>query len=181
MRADARRNYERIVSTAQQAFTELGPDAALEEIARRAGVGIGTLYRHFPSREVLIEAVYRSNIEALSARAGVLLETHSPETAFEYWLREHVAWVRLNRVLATTLKAGMDRNTPTFQLCRTVITAAAAQLLDAARAVDAIRPDIEAADLLRLAHGIGIACESTTPEATERMVAVTIAGLRSRD
>ncbi|MFE3193036.1 TetR/AcrR family transcriptional regulator [Nocardia sp. NPDC059240] len=180
MRADARRNYERIVTTAQTAFTELGPDAPLEEIARRAEVGIGTLYRHFPNREVLIEAVYRSNIEQLSARARELLETGSAETAFERWLREYVGWVRLNRVLATTLKAGMDRQTPTFQLCRAAITEAATLLLDAAREVHAIRPDIEPADLLRFGHGIGVACEATTPEATERMISVTIDGLRAR-
>ncbi|MGW4242916.1 TetR/AcrR family transcriptional regulator [Nocardia sp. NPDC004722] len=180
MRADARRNYERIVTTAQTAFSELGPDAPLEEIARRAGVGIGTLYRHFPNREVLIEAVYRSNIEQLSDRARELVENSSPDMAFETWLREYVGWVRLNRALATTLKAGMDRQTPTFQLCRAAITEAATLLLDAARSVDAIRPDIEPADLLRFGHGIGVACEATTPEATDRMISVTIDGLRTR-
>ncbi|MTE16803.1 TetR/AcrR family transcriptional regulator [Nocardia aurantiaca] len=178
MRADARRNYERIVTTAQQAFAELGPEAPLEEIARRAGVGIGTLYRHFPNRDVLIEAVYRSNIEQLSQRAQVLLETHTPATAFEYWLREQVAWVMANRVLATTLKAGMDHDSPTFRLCRTSITDAAALLLKAAQDAGAIRTDVEPVDLIRFGHGIGVACE-TKPEAAERLIAVTIDGLRT--
>ncbi|WP_433566175.1 TetR/AcrR family transcriptional regulator [Nocardia sp. CA-151230] len=178
MRADARRNYERIVTTAQQAFTELGPEAPLEEIARRAGVGIGTLYRHFPNREVLIEAVYRSSIEHLSQRAHDLLETHTAGTAFEYWLREQVEWVMANRVLATTLKAGMDHNTPTFTLCREAITGAASLLVQAARDAGTIRTDIEPRDLIRLGHGLGVACE-TTPEAAERLIAVTLDGLRA--
>src|SRR5690349_18536812 len=97
MRADALRNYERIIASARQAFAEQGPDAPLEDIARRAGVGIGTLYRHFPNRDVLIEAVYRSSIEELSARAHELLEKLSPAEAFEQWLREQVQWVMANR------------------------------------------------------------------------------------
>ncbi|GAB0107710.1 TetR/AcrR family transcriptional regulator [Nocardia sp. JMUB6875] len=178
MRADARRNYELIVATAQAAFAELGPEAPLEEIARRAGIGIGTLYRHFPNREALIEAVYRSNIEQLAQRAHDLLEEHTPATAFEYWLREQVAWVMANRVLATTLKAGMDKDSPTFQLCRAAITEAADLLVRAGQEAGALRADLEPRDLLRFGHGIGVACE-TVPDAAERMLAVTIDGLRA--
>ncbi|MFX0579990.1 TetR family transcriptional regulator [Nocardia nepalensis] len=178
MRADARRNYERIVASAQEAFAEQGPEAPLEEIARRTGVGIGTLYRHFPSREVLIEAVYRSSIEQLSARAHELLENHSAAEAFEIWLREQVQWVMDNRTLATTLKAGMDKGSPTFQLCRTLITDAAGALLQAAQDAGAIRRDIEPRDVLRFGHGIGVACE-TVPEAADRMIEVTLDGLRT--
>ncbi|WP_062990087.1 TetR/AcrR family transcriptional regulator [Nocardia anaemiae] len=180
MRADARRNYERIVTSAREAFAEEGPDSALEEIARRAGVGIGTLYRHFPSREVLVEAVYRSNIEQLSARAHQLLETHSAAEALETWLREQVQWVMNNRSLATTLKAGMDKGSPTFTLCRSLITDAAAALLHAAQDSGDIRRDIEPRDLLRFGHGIGIACE-TVPEAAPRMLDVTLDGMRARN
>ncbi|MFE7796106.1 TetR/AcrR family transcriptional regulator [Nocardia sp. NPDC057440] len=178
MRADARRNYERIVASAQEAFAEHGPDAPLEEIARRTGVGIGTLYRHFPSRDVLIEAVYRSSIERLSQRAHELLETHSPAEAFEQWLREQVKWVMANRSLATTLKAGMDHGSPTFTLCKELVIDAASALLVAAQDAGDIRPDIEPRDLLRFGHGIGVACE-TTPEAAERLLAVTFDGLRT--
>ncbi|MET8875337.1 TetR/AcrR family transcriptional regulator [Nocardia sp. NPDC004278] len=180
MRADARRNYERIVTTAQEAFAEQGPEAPLEEIARRAGVGIGTLYRHFPSREVLVEAVYRSSIEQLSARAHDLLETRPAAEAFEQWLREQVQWVMDNRSLATTLKAGMDKGSPTFQLCRTLITDAAGALLQAAQDAGEIRRDIEPRDLLRFGHGIGVACE-TVPEAADRMLTVTLDGMRASD
>ncbi|WP_330179715.1 TetR/AcrR family transcriptional regulator [Nocardia sp. NBC_01503] len=178
MRADARRNYERIVTTAQAAFAELGPETALEEIARRAGVGIGTLYRHFPNREVLIETVYRSNIEQLSQRAHELLESNTPTKALELWLREQVNWVMANRSLATTLKAGIDHDSPTFTLCRTAINDAATALLAAAQSEGAIRTDIEPRDLLRFGHGIGVACE-TTPEAADRLLAVTLDGMRT--
>ncbi|WP_245568891.1 TetR/AcrR family transcriptional regulator, partial [Nocardia concava] len=178
MRADARRNYELIVATAQAAFKELGPEAPLEEIARRAGIGIGTLYRHFPNREALIEAVYRSNIEQLAQRARDLLEEHTPATAFEFWLREQVSWVMANRVLATTLKAGMDHASPTFQLCREAITEAAELLVRAGQEAGALRADLEPRDLIRFGHGIGVACE-TVPDAAERMLAVTIDGLRA--
>ncbi|WP_433758431.1 TetR family transcriptional regulator [Nocardia sp. CA-135398] len=180
MRADARRNYERIVTSAREAFAEQGPNSPLEEIARRAGVGIGTLYRHFPSREELIEAVYRSSIEQLSARAHELLENHSATEAFEMWLREQVQWVMDNRSLATTLKAGMDKGSPTFTLCRSLITDAAAALLHAAQDSGDIRRDIEPRDLLRFGHGIGVACE-TVPEAADRMLDVTLDGLRARN
>ncbi|WP_084477611.1 TetR/AcrR family transcriptional regulator [Nocardia jejuensis] len=178
MRADARRNYDRIMLAAQEAFAEQGPDAPLEEIARRAGVGIGTLYRHFANRDVLIEAVYRSNIEQLSARAHELLDTESPTRALELWLRAQVDWVMANRSLATTLKAGMDHNTPTFMLCRTAIIGAATAVLEAAQSEGTIRADIEPRDLLRFGHGIGVACE-TTPESADRLLAVTLDGLRT--
>ncbi|WP_412012683.1 TetR/AcrR family transcriptional regulator [Nocardia sp. KC 131] len=166
------------MASAQEAFAEHGPDAPLEEIARRTGVGIGTLYRHFPSREVLIEAVYRSSIERLSESAHELLETHSPAEALEQWLRVQVRWVMENRSLAITLKAGMDKDSPTFTLCKGLITDAASALLVAAQDAGDIRADIEPRDLLRFGHGIGVACE-TTPEAAERMLAVTFDGLRT--
>jgi AcrR family transcriptional regulator len=178
MRADARRNYERIVECAREAFAEHGPEAPLDDIARRAGVGPGTLYRHFPNREVLIEAVYRSSIEKLSQRAYDLLETHTAATALEYWMREQVGFVMENRSLATTLKAAIDKGSETFTLCRTMISDAAAALLKSAQEEGVIRSDIEPRDLLRMGHGIGVACE-TMPEAAERLLAVTFDGLRA--
>src|SRR5450432_1475305 len=88
LRADAQRNQQRLVSAAMAAFTEHGADdASLEEIARRAGLGIGTLYRHFPTRQALLEAVYQDQIEALRVRADQLLESDSPADALASWLR----------------------------------------------------------------------------------------------
>ncbi|PXX61541.1 TetR family transcriptional regulator [Nocardia tenerifensis] len=177
MRADARRNYERIVECAREAFADDGPDAPLDDIARRAAVGPGTLYRHFPNREALIEAVYRDSIERLSERAYELLESRSPAAAIEQWMREQVAFVLDRRSLATTLKALIDHESATFTLCRTSLNNAAGALLKAGQEAKVIRADIEPRDLLRLGHGIGVACEKT-PEAAERLLGVTLDGLR---
>ncbi|MBF6174787.1 TetR/AcrR family transcriptional regulator [Nocardia blacklockiae] len=177
MRADARRNYERIIECAREAFAEFGPEAPLDDIARRAGVGPGTLYRHFPNRDALIEAVYRSSIEALSARAYELIDTLSPEEALEQWFRAQVDFVMDKRSLAVTLKAAIDRSSETFTLCSGLITAAAGALLRPVQEAGVIRDDIQPRDLLRLGHGIGAACE-TAPDAAERLISVTLAGLR---
>ncbi|WP_024799634.1 TetR/AcrR family transcriptional regulator [Nocardia sp. BMG51109] len=178
MRADARRNYERIVECAREAFAEHGPEAPLDEIGRRAGVGPGTLYRHFPNRDALIEAVYRSRIEALAARAYELIETLSPAEALDQWFRAQVDFVMDKRSLAATLKAAIDRSSETFTLCSGLITDAAGAVLRPVQETGLIRADIEPRDLLRLGHGIGAACE-TAPEAAGRLIEVTLAGLRT--
>ncbi len=178
MRADARRNYERIIDCAREAFAEHGPEAPLDDIARRAGVGPGTLYRHFPRRDALIEAVYRSSIETLAARAYEMIETLSPAEALEQWFRMQVDFVMDKRSLAATLKAAIDRGSETFMLCSTLITDAAAAVLRTAREAGLIRADIEPRDLLRLGHGLGVACENA-PDAAPRLIAVTLAGLRA--
>ncbi|WP_225731512.1 MULTISPECIES: TetR/AcrR family transcriptional regulator [unclassified Nocardia] len=178
MRADARRNYERIVEAARAAFAEHGPDAPLDDIARRAGVGAGTLYRHFPNRDALIEAVYRSSIERLSSYAHELAATHPPETALEMWLQRQVRWVLEERSLAVTLKALIDRESETFELCRVLMNDAATAILKPAQTAGLVRGDIEPRDLLRFGHGIAIACE-TAPEAADRLLAVTMDGLRT--
>ncbi|WP_280313837.1 TetR/AcrR family transcriptional regulator [Nocardia wallacei] len=179
MRADARRNYERIIECAREAFAEHGPQAPLDDIARRAGVGPGTLYRHFPQRDALIEAVYRSSIERLAAEAHQLVETRSPTEALEQWFRAQVDFVMDKRSLAATLKAAIDRDSETFTLCSRLITDAAAAVLRPTQEAGLVRDDIQPRDLLRLGHGIGVACEAS-PEAADRLIAVTLAGLRTR-
>src|SRR6266567_3379071 len=104
MRADARRNYERLLKGALEAFGEQGADtASLEEIARRAGVGIGTLYRHFPTRQALLEAVYRDQVDALGIRAAELMRTDPPGTALAQWLEALVTFGRTKRRLTSAL------------------------------------------------------------------------------
>ncbi|MGF6883589.1 AcrR family transcriptional regulator [Nocardia sp. GAS34] len=178
MRADARRNYERILECARQAFTDCGPEAPLDEIARRAGVGPGTLYRHFPHREALLEAVYRSSIEDLSRRADELIETCSPLDALQRWMTAQVEFIMNRRGLALTLKAALDPNSETFHLCHTMALEAAARVLEPAQRDGLVRSDIEPRDLIRLGRGIGVACESA-PEAAERLLSVACAGLRA--
>lgn len=178
MRADARRNYERILECARQAFVECGPEAPLDEIARRAGVGPGTLYRHFPQREALLEAVYRSSIEDLSRRADELLATCTPLDALRLWMSAQVEFIMARRGLALTLKAALDPGSDTFRLCRTMALDAAGRVLEPVQRAGLVRPEIEPRDLIRLGHGIGVACEND-PEAAARLTAVAFAGLRA--
>ncbi|MFI5777642.1 TetR/AcrR family transcriptional regulator [Nocardia sp. NPDC051570] len=179
MRADARRNYERIITYAREAFAEHGPQAPLDDIARRAGVGAGTLYRHFPHREALIEAVYRSTIEALSRRAFDLIDTVPPGESLRLWLHAQVDYVMNERSLAVTLKAAIDRDSETFTLCSTLVADAAGAVLRSAQDAGLVRDDIEPRDVLRLAHGIGAACEHAGREAADRLLAVAWDGLRT--
>src|SRR5580704_12784974 len=104
MRADAQRNYARLLEAASSAFVEHGADdVSLEEIARRAGVGIGTLYRHFPTRQALLEAVYRDQVESLNARAEQLPGEAPPEQALERWLRALMAFATTKKNLSSSL------------------------------------------------------------------------------
>src|SRR5689334_10113778 len=111
MRADAQRNYARLLSAAAEAFAEHGADdASLEEIARRAGVGIGTLYRHFPTRQALLEAVYRDQVEALRGRAGELIESDAPREALAAWLRTLMAFSSTKHNLTSALLATIGKD-----------------------------------------------------------------------
>jgi AcrR family transcriptional regulator len=178
MRADARRNCEHILSVAREVFTEQGADAPLDEIVKRAKVGAGTLYRHFPSRDVLLEQVYRAELMSLSERAHQLLDTVPPEQALAQWLREQVDWVLRQRGLAMSLKAAIDQNAEVFDLCRGAMQEAAAALLRPLQETGAVRADITAIDLLRLAHGVAVAAENIPPEQGEKMLSVVLNGLR---
>jgi AcrR family transcriptional regulator len=180
MRADARRNYERLIAVAREAFVEKGPEVALDEIAKRAGVGAGTLYRHFPNRDALFEAVHRADIERLSARAYELRDSMPPADALAEWLREEVRYVHERRGLATTLKAAIGVDSEVFKLCKAIINDAAVALLEPAQRAGVVRRDIQARDLLLMAHGVGVATENA-PEATDRLLTVMIDGLRPPD
>jgi len=178
MRADARRNYDGIVAVARDAFKEHGPGAPLDDIAKRAGVGAGTLYRHFPTRETLIEAVYRGEIAELSDRALKFTEELPPGEALEAWIREQVAWSAQNRGLATTLKASIEKGSETFVWCMNRMRDAAGAVLRAAQEAGLVRPDVTVVDLLRLGHGVALAVEHATPEETTRLLSVVFNGLR---
>ncbi|WP_370942891.1 TetR/AcrR family transcriptional regulator [Amycolatopsis sp. cg5] len=178
MRADARRNYDAVMAAAKQAFAEHGPEAPLDDIAKRAGVGAGTLYRHFPTRTALIEAVYRGEITELSERAHQLLEELPPFDALVAWTAEHVTYVLSRQGLAASLKASIDANSDTFQLCRTNLYGAAGALVEAAQRSGDIRTDITGVDVLRLAHGVGVAGQHAPAGDGERLMAIVVDGLR---
>jgi AcrR family transcriptional regulator len=176
MRADARRNYERLLTAASAAFAERGADdVSLEEIARRAGVGIGTLYRHFPTRPALLEAVYREQVETLGALAGKLLAAESPSSALAEWMKAMVEFSATKRSLMRELMA----DSPFIPVCKTVISASSNALLERAQRAGVARADVTGSDLSRMAHGLVMAAEfgKDDPELLDRMVSVVLAGL----
>jgi len=179
MRADARRNYERIVGTAKELFAEHGADVPLDDITKAACVGAGTLYRHFPTREKLFEAVYRDEIEVLAGRAFVLHDELPPWEALEAWLGEQVTWVVERHKLAAILKESIDSGSETFQYCQTRLREATGVLVEAAQQAGLVRSDVTGVDLLRLGHGAGLAVKNCTPEEGKRVLSVILDGLRA--
>lgn len=178
MRADARRNRGRLIAAARQAFTEHGPEASLDEIAKRAEVGPGTLYRHFPTRESLLAAVYLDDIEALSAQADRLLDSDLPPSeALSAFLRIQLDYVKVKRGLGAAVKAMLGMDAPTMTYCRDTLRGALGRLMDPAIEAGLIRADISPADVLRLTHGVAMACESA-PDDGERLLGYVIDGLR---
>src|SRR5262252_9929057 len=130
MRADARRNYGKLLSAAATAFAEHGADdVSLEEIARRAGVGIGTLYRHFPTRQALLEAVYRDQVEALRARADELLATQPPEAALAAWLQDVLEFGRTKRRLSAALMTTLGKDSELMSSCSHLMRSSASDVL----------------------------------------------------
>src|SRR3954447_11869634 len=131
-RADARRNYDKVLAAARDAFAEGGESTALEEIARRAGVGIGTLYRHFPNRHALLEALYFGEVEDV-CRAAAELDGGDPWEALNAWLERFVAYVATKRALADEMLKHLDHSAPVFQTSRASLYAAGRPLLERAQ------------------------------------------------
>ncbi len=181
MRADAKRNYDRIVATAKELFSAHGADVPLDDIAKAANVGAGTLYRHFPTREKLIEAVYRDEIGQLADRALVLHEELPPWEAMQAWLEAQVTWVVERHKLATILKESIDSGSETFHYCQKRLHNACGVLAEAAQEAGLLRPDVTGVDVLRLGHGAGMAVRNCTPEDGKRVLAVILDGLRAQD
>lgn len=177
MRSDARRNYERLLTAASAMFAERGSDeVSLEEIARQAGVGIGTLYRHFPTRPALLEAVYRDQVEGLGVLAGKLLVAESPAAALTQWMRALIDFSVSKRGLTRELLG----DSPFLPVCKTVIRESSNALLARAQHAGAARTDITGSDLQRMAHGLVTAAEygADDPGLMDRMLSVVMAGLR---
>jgi AcrR family transcriptional regulator len=179
MRADARRSHERLLKAATEAFAEKGADAPLEDIAKRAGVGIGTLYRHFPSRLDLQEAVYRQQVSVVCAQGDELIEGPSPEDAFASWLRSLASYLVTKRGLASALIAAKGRDSEVISLCSQNIRSTADRLLQRAQQAGTVRADLTAMDVMMLVHGVVVATERT-PEQADRLLSLTIDGLRAR-
>ena len=148
LRADAQRNRDRLVEVAAAVFAERGIDSSLEEIARRAGVGIGTLYRHFPTREHLVEVVYRREAEGLCAAAGELAGKHPSDVALEQWMQRFVDYIATKRGLATSLRILLTTNSTLFSDTSGRVSQALRQLVEAAVADVTIRGEVDASDVL---------------------------------
>jgi AcrR family transcriptional regulator len=179
MRADARRNRELLLAAALETFTERGADdTSLEEIARRAGVGIGTLYRHFPGRPALLEAVYTDQVAALCQRADELAATESPAAALSAWMRELAEFSATKQNLTSALAADYDKDAPVFSACRDDLLAAATALLTRAQRTGVVRPDVQPLDLLRLSHGVAAATAGAADaDQAERLLSLMLGGL----
>jgi AcrR family transcriptional regulator len=179
LRADARRNRDRLVEVAASAFAEHGVDTPLEDIARRAGVGIGTLYRHFPTREHLVEVVYRHEVEALRAAADELARRHAPDVALAEWMQRFVDYIAAKRGMANSLRILLTTNSELFAEASGMIPLALRRLIDAAIADGSIRSDIETSDVLLALSGISGAPD--TPDwrgRWRRLVSLLMDGLR---
>lgn len=182
LRADARRNYERIVAAAQEAFAAHGVNASLEEIARQAGVGSATLHRHFPSRRSLLEVVFHDRVEALCARAQEHAHASEPGVALFSWLRDLNAYAAAGRGLAASLLHD-GRDTDLLKqndACVTMITTAAGELLHRAQQVNVVRPGVRTEDLLALVNAISLATEDHDDDTQAgRLLDIAIDGMRS--
>ncbi len=153
-RADAIRNRERVLEAAKAVFSAGGPDASLEAVARRAGVGIGTLYRHFPTREALFEAVYRREVQQLSELAEALKSEADPVNALRRWLRSNVEFVATKKGMSAALALAVQSSSELTAFSFDRLTKAVGALLDRAVAAGEIRSDISPEDILRALVGM---------------------------
>ena len=173
-RADAARNYDALLEAARAAFADHGVEASLEDIARRAGVGIATLYRNFATRDALVEAVYLEEVAGVAAYAEGLGD-EPPFEAVSAWLRRFAEYAATKKVLL----AGFNSESPILQSCRSVVYDSGEPLLERAQAAGAVRPDVEIGDVVRLVSGVaGVAF--TDAAQRDRVIDVALDGLRAR-
>jgi AcrR family transcriptional regulator len=181
LRADARRNRDKLVETAAASFAEKGVETSLEDIARQAGVGIGTLYRHFPTREHLVEVVYRRELQSLAEAAAELAANQPADVAIEEWMRRFVGYIAAKRGMANSLKILMTSNSALFAEGAGVIRTALEGLLVNARDKNLIREDIDQTDLL---HALSsVYSMPDTPEwrqRAHRLIGLLMDGMRVR-
>jgi len=180
-RADSTRNRQLLIDAAKSGFAELGLNVSLEEIARRAGVGIGTLYRNFPSREAIVEAVYRREVELLADAVPHLLETWPAAEALHKWMHLFVDYIATKRLIAPSLGAATVRTSPLYATSAELIKGALATLVKRAVASGEVRKDIDPADLLRAMVGVSYGNPEAGWEASaRRLIDILMDGLRRK-
>jgi AcrR family transcriptional regulator len=180
-RADGTRNRQLLIDAAKTAFSEVGLNVSLEEIARRAGVGIGTLYRHFPSRESVVEAVYRREVEQLAEAVPQLLETLPAGEALHRWMHLFVDYIATKRLIAPSLAAASGRASTLRATSVELITRAISTLVKRAVASGDVRKDINPSDLLRAMVGVSYGNPDAGWEASaRRLIDLLMDGLRRK-
>lgn len=178
LRADAQRNRDRLLAVAAQTLTQ-DVDVPLETIAERADVGIGTLYRHFPSRDALIEAVYRQEVQDLCDAAPALLVGRPPVDALREWMGRFVHYAATKRGLGAALRAAVGSDSPLFAETRERILGALSVLLDAGRAQGTVRGDVDAEDAMLAMWGVWVVPDGPRWEAqVRRLLDLVVDGLR---
>ncbi len=177
-RADARRNYEKVLAAAREAFAEGGESTALEEIARRAGVGIGTLYRHFPNRQALLEALYVDEVEEV-CRSAAQYEGGDPWEALNGWFERFIGYIATKQALAAELLNYVDRDAQVFHASRAALFAAGEPLLTRAQEAGVVRPDVDIAEVIQMVMGIATLPTGDRRQ-TERLLRIALDGLRYR-
>ncbi|HEU5421163.1 MAG TPA: helix-turn-helix domain-containing protein [Streptosporangiaceae bacterium] len=181
LRADAQRNRDRLLAVAVRAFAGGGPEVTLDAIAREAGVGIGTLYRHFPTREALVVAAYRSELARLCDSVTGLLAELPPDAALRTWMDRFVDYLATKRGMADALRAVVASGGNPFEQSRARLTGAMADLLAAGAAAGTIRPDVQPGDALACLSGVSlVAGEAAARDRAGRMLDLLMDGLRYR-
>jgi Transcriptional regulator len=182
VRADAQRNRDHLVAVARHAFSAGADGVSLEAIAREAGVGIGTLYRHFPTRESLVEAVYRTELADVCDSAAELLREHDPEEALRLWMDVYAGFVATKRGMAETLRSVLSSGAIASSETRQRITHAIQTILDTGAAAGSLRDDVHAEDVAASLVGVFLATpDPAQSEQAQRMLDLLFAGITSRD
>ena len=178
-RTDAQRNRQRILEVAKEAFTRSGVDASLDEIAREASVGAGTLYRHFPTRDALLEAVYRTEVEKLAGAERKFAESMAPVEALRAWMLLFVDYIATKQIIAPALNTLVGGPSKLYEGSRAQITGAIEALVKRAIKSGDIRKDLEPFDLLRALIGVSnVAAGPEWKQSARRLVDILIAGSR---
>ncbi|HJQ03780.1 MAG TPA: TetR/AcrR family transcriptional regulator [Jatrophihabitans sp.] len=178
MRADARRNYERLLAAGRAVLAERGSEASMEEIARRADVGVGTLYRHFPRRIDLVEAVYREDVDGLVELARTVNQDADPWQGLVDWLIGFVKYGQSKRVFLTELHEAFEKNPDLALSSREKIGTAVSSVLRRAQEAGVARTDIDQADLMQLVGGMCMARNASFAQ-NERLLGLVLDGIRT--
>jgi AcrR family transcriptional regulator len=179
MRADACRNRARLVEAARAEFAARGSQATVEEIAKKADVGVGTLYRHFPRRIDIVEAVYLQDVDELVAHAGTLSDTADPWDGLVEWLEAFVRYAQAKRTFLTELHEAFEKSPDLALQSREKIAAAAGTVLKRAQAAGVARPDLDQNDLMQLVGGMCMARNGTL-EQNQRLLTLVLDGIRAQ-